>query len=68
MVIDNRGLDGCTYILILGDGTRLEPVDLAESFRKDSLKVMIKYSEVKQPSICMVGRMVNIIEIKVRSE
>ena len=64
MVLDYNELDGCTYILELEDGTRLEPVELPESFRSDSLKVWVKYTIVKRASICMVGQMVTVNEIK----
>lgn len=64
MVLDYSELDGCTFILELEDGTKLEPVELPESFRSDSLKVLVKYTMVKRASICMVGQMVTVSEIK----
>jgi hypothetical protein len=68
MVLDYHELDGCTFILSLDDGTKLEPTNLPESFRKDSLKVMVKYSIIKRASICMVGKMVTVSEIKTCTE
>ena len=66
-VIDYSDLDGCTFLLELDDGSKLQPLTLAEEFMKDGLSVYITYSIVKQPGICMVGRIINVDQI-VRSE
>jgi hypothetical protein len=68
-VVKKYELDGCSYIIELTDGSKLEPINLPEEFRKDSLKVMVKYTEQKEMgSICMVGKIVKIDGIKMMSQ
>jgi hypothetical protein len=57
--------DGCDYALQLSTGENLEPDKLPLKFQKDSLKVMVKYKErTDAASICMIGKMIKIIDIK----
>jgi hypothetical protein len=63
IVRDYTGLSGCTWVLELQDGQRLEPVNLHEFDvpLRDNLPVRITYSvEEDMFSICMVGPMVNL--------
>ena len=60
-------LDGCNYILLLGDGTRLEPANLPQEYKKDKLDVWIQYSLKKGAvSVCMVGQIVELKDIQLR--
>ncbi len=57
--------DGCGYILKLDDGSVLEPRGLKEEYKKDSLEVLITYENMKGlRSICMMGPIVNITDLK----
>jgi hypothetical protein len=59
--------DGCDYVIQLESGENLEPNVLTEPFQKDSLKVWVKYDIRKNAaSICMMGKMVNVRDIKIR--
>jgi len=59
--------DGCDYALQLENGDLIEPDKLSPKFQKDSLKVLVKYKErVDVASICMMGKMVKIIDIKTK--
>ncbi len=64
---DYTGLDGCNWIIVLEDSSKLEPVNLA-SFDlelRDGLKLQFSYHErTDLTSICMVGRMAEIDAIK----
>ena len=69
----NRGrviyneVDGCGYMIQLGDGTKLEPSNLKDEFKKDKLDVWIKYAAKKGGmSTCMAGQMVDITDIQLR--
>lgn len=42
-----RELDGCTYLLELQDGSKLQPVTLPVEFQHGGLKVRIKYKKVE---------------------
>ncbi len=65
VVYDKRGLDGCTYIIKLDSGKNLEPINLSDEFQQDSLPVYVNYKRKKGVvSICMVGTIVEIIDIK----
>lgn len=61
------GLDGCGWILVLDDETKLEPNNLSE-FEIELVEdkdVHVKFEEVEAASICMAGK---IVEIKCLSE
>lgn len=63
----NLTLDGCSWLLQLEDGKKLEPINLKEEFKKDKLNVWIQYQIKKGGmSVCMAGEIVNIIKIEVR--
>jgi hypothetical protein len=64
--IINYTIDGCTFVIQLEDGKKLEPINLQEEFKKDNFKVWIKYQHYKGNSICMAGEMVNITSIEKR--
>jgi hypothetical protein len=75
-VKDLRGLDGCGFVLVLDNGEKLEPVatlqftcstgldqkwpSLMGMEPVDGKRVKIGYKEVTRPSICMVGKTVEI--------
>jgi hypothetical protein len=67
-VRDLRGLDGCSFVLELQNGQRLEPVKtnsvnsaLANFTWKDGQRVTIAYQEVNGGvSTCMVGKLVEV--------
>ena len=65
---DYKGLDGCTWIIELENGQKIEPVNL-ESFvsnPKDGMKIRLSYNdEIESASICMVGKVaqINCLEI-----
>jgi hypothetical protein len=64
-VLDKRDLDGCTYVIELESGKKLEPINLTDDFQKEGLQVWVKYEEKKDiASICMMGTMVEVIDIK----
>ena len=66
MVI-NYEVDGCTYLIQLGDGTKLQPTSLKDEFKKDKLDVWIKYAAKKGAvSNCMSGQIVDITDIQLR--
>ena len=61
-IVDMRGLDGCTFVLRLDNGKRLEPINL-KAFNveiKDGKYVCITYHTVDMVSICMVGEIVEL--------
>ena len=69
----NRGriiyneVDGCGYMIQLGDGAKLEPTNLKDEFKKDKLDVWVKYTFKKGgASICMAGQIVDITDIQLR--
>ncbi len=60
---DLTGLDGCTWVLTLEDGTRLEPINLKTYIPTpvEGEKVWVSLAPAKNmASICMVGPMVEI--------
>ena len=75
-VKDMRGLDGCRFILVLDNGERLQPVQifrcgnepagqtvnnpLSQFELKDGQRVKIGYKESTMPTICMVGKTVEL--------
>ncbi len=64
----NFTLDGCTFLLQLADGTKLEPTNLGGDFKKDQLAVWIKYIPKKAAaSVCMAGQIVELFDIQLRN-
>lgn len=68
-VKDLRGLDGCSYVLVLESGEKLEPVfDAGQStptlkgiVLRDGMQVTLSYRErTDGVSICMVGKIVEV--------
>ncbi|MBI3502536.1 MAG: hypothetical protein HY063_12165 [Bacteroidetes bacterium] len=61
-------VDGCGYMIQLGDGKKLEPSKkLSEEFKKDGLDVWIKYTPKKGTmSTCMAGEVVDLNDIQLR--
>lgn len=67
MLLDYTGLSGCTWIIQLKNGERLEPVNLHDFdiALADSMVVHITYTEdPTMMSICMVGKIVVVSCIK----
>jgi hypothetical protein len=64
--IINYTIDGCTFMIQLEDGKKLEPTNLQDTFKKDNFKVWIKYQHYKGNSICMAGEMITITGIEKR--
>ena len=64
---DYTGLDGCTFIIELDSGEKLEPVNLNDFLEspKDGQTVKITFKpEPQMASICMVGTIVSIQSLK----
>jgi hypothetical protein len=65
------GFDGCGFVFANKDNKYLEPRNLSDFLTnyKDGDKFSIKYKIAKdQASICMVGDIINIIELKPQSK
>ena len=63
----NYKLDGCSWMLQLEGGKKLEPINLNVEFQKENLKVWIQYEPFTQgASICMAGEIVKITAIEAR--
>ncbi len=53
---DFTGLDGCSLMIVLDTGKKLEPVSLPENTELiPDRRVAVKYSPVSRASICMAG-------------
>lgn len=65
-IIINSTLDGCTWLMELEDGKKLEPVNLKEDLKRNGLKVWIQYKRYENFSFCMTGEMVTITAIEIR--
>ena len=62
-ITDLTGLDGCSFVVELESGERLEPLNLGDFNIElvDSLEVTVSYEKVPDmASICMVGKIVRI--------
>ena len=64
---DLKGLSGCSWVIELNDGTRLEPLNLAdfEISPEEGQRVRIQYEEKEEIATnCMVGPVIYILGIK----
>ena len=63
----NYEVDGCQWMIEMADGKKYEPNNMQEDFRKDKLKVWVKYTVVKGAmTICMAGEVIKLSDIKER--
>lgn len=64
-VVLQTEMDGCGYLLALEDGTLLEPVNLNDTLKQNTLRLWVKYhTEKKGMSVCMMGTMIRIDDAK----
>lgn len=65
-VIKTFELDGCTWILELPSGEKIEPMNFREFLTGSEIEdaqpisVKVEFNDTKSPSICMIGRTVAI--------
>jgi hypothetical protein len=60
-------VDGCSWMIELENGKKLQPDILKTEFQKENLPVWIKYTIKKGAvGICMAGTMINLIDIELR--
>lgn len=65
-VIDYSEIAGCTFLLQLNNGEKLEPSNLAPEFKKDKTNVLIKYEIADMMSACMAGKVVSVTHIELK--
>lgn len=69
-VVINYKVDGCGFMLQLLDKrkSKISPDKLPDEFKKEKMKVWIKYSASKKQPIttCMAGHFCDLIDIKKR--
>lgn len=66
-IMNFKGRDGCDFALQLETGENLEPAELPKEYQVDQMKVWVRYRERKGiVSICMIGKSVQVLEIKKR--
>lgn len=63
---DYTGLDGCSWIIQLADGTKLEPTNLDDFpiTPEDGKEIFLTYTPLDAGSICMVGTVIEIQSIR----
>jgi hypothetical protein len=66
VIKDDSNIAGCGYSILLANEQLITPQNLPDNFKKDNLKVWVKYTVLpKQPiTNCMRGKVVNIIAIE----
>lgn len=62
-VTDARGLDGCQFLLLTESGEKLQPVHLADQYRKNGFRLIVTYKNYDGMSTCMSGRMVELLTV-----
>lgn len=67
-VVDQSEIAGCTYLLQLSTGEKLQPENLAAEFQKNDLSVLIKYRLTQMNTACMAGPTAFIEIIKVNPD
>lgn len=57
-------VDGCSFLITLESGKRLNPINLDDEFKKEGLKIFITYiSQNDIMTTCMAGEVVKITDI-----
>lgn len=67
-VIDYREVDGCSFLLEMNDGAKLQPENLPSEFQINRMKVLIKYHLTDRMTVCMAGKTVYLDFIKIKKE
>jgi hypothetical protein len=62
-VTDARGLDGCQFLLVTGSGEKLQPVNLADQYKKSGMRIYVTYKNYNGMSTCMSGTMVELLSV-----
>ncbi len=64
-LIIKEELENCGFLIQLKDKKKLMPDVLSDDFKKNKLKVWVKYTLPKTPpnTTCMAGKSVNIVSI-----
>lgn len=69
-VVKKYEVENCGFLIELTDAerTRLAPDKLSDEFKKDQLKVWVKYTVAKKqmPGTCMAGKQSEIVDIQKR--
>lgn len=63
--INRFEIDGCSFLITIEGGKKLNPLNLGEEFKKDGLNIWFKYIYQKEVmTTCMAGDVIKITEIK----
>src|ERR1700757_3637349 len=69
-IVINYNIDGCGFMLELMDKrkSKISPDKLPDEFKKEKMKVWIKYASAKKQPVttCMAGHFCDIIDIQKR--
>ena len=58
-------LDGCGWVVVLDDGSKLEPIQFPEGVTlQPDARVYVEYDPFPTTSICMVGTTVKILKLR----
>ncbi|MBK9637826.1 MAG: hypothetical protein IPO63_08400 [Bacteroidetes bacterium] len=69
IVKDYHELESCGFLLMNADSIYYEPIQLDPIFYQNNLKVFVKYQISKnQMSICMKGKKIDLLDIKVQGK
>lgn len=69
IVKDFHELEACGFILMNADSVYFEPMHLDPTYYQNNLKVFVKYQVSKnQMSICMKGRKIDLLDIKLQGK
>ena len=65
LIKDLTGLDGCGNVILLDNGTTLEPVELPENVvLQPNARIAIKFRKVERYTACMSGLTVKIVHLR----
>lgn len=63
-IIDKTKTSGCTFVIQINDSTILEPVNLADRFKKEGVTIAFKHRKSRAMTTCLMGHTVVISEVK----
>ena len=65
IVKDLTGFDGCGKVILLDNGTTLEPVEVPQNVTlQPNARVSVKFRKVDTYSICMTGLTVKVVHLR----
>ena len=63
-VVDGANMEGCGWLLQMGNGRQLMPESVPLAYRVQGQKLWVKYTKSEQQTACQVGKAIRLIDVQ----